>query len=144
MNSTHSAPALRSPFRIAGMGLLALVVVGCSGRGDVSGKVSYNGKPVVFGTVLILAKDRSHQGEIKTDGSYSVSGVAVGTVRVAVNSPNPKKIELYPNKNPEFKQDPYPDVPGWFAIPKQYEAVETSGLTYTVNGGSNTIDIELK
>jgi hypothetical protein len=125
-----------------GLALLVLTVAGC--RGDVSGKVLYKNKPLVFGTVLIQGKDGLRQGNIERDGSYTVRDLATGEVRVAVNSPNPKGIQLYPNKNPQYKQEPYPDVPGWFAIPKRYEAVDTSGLTYTIKRGSNTIDIELK
>ena len=124
--------------------LLALTAVGCLRRGDVSGKVTYKGKAVVFGTVLMQGQDGLRQGNIAPDGSYTVKAVAVGVAGVAVNSPNPKKIELYPNKNPKFKQEPYPDVPGWFPIPAKYEDVGKSGLTYTVKGGNNTHDIELE
>jgi hypothetical protein len=124
--------------------LPVLTAAGCQGRGNVHGKVTYNGKPVVFGTVLFHGKDGLRQGNISPDGSYAVRDVAAGEARAAVNSPNPRGIELYPNKNPKYKQEPYPDVPGWFAIPNKYEDVSTSGLSYTIKGGSNQIDIELK
>jgi hypothetical protein len=127
----------------AALGLWTILAVGCAGRGDVSGKVTYQGKPVVFGTILIQGRDGPHQGNIERDGSFTVRGVPVGEVRVAVNSPNPKGIQLYPNKNPQYKQEPYPDVPGWFGIPKKYESVESSGLVYTIKGGMNTIEVEL-
>jgi hypothetical protein len=143
MHSTRSA-LVRFGVRVAGIALLTLAVVGCQRRGDVSGKVTYKDKPVVFGTVLIQGRDGLRQGNIAPDGSYTVRDVAAGEVRVAVSSPNPKGIQLYPNKNPNYPQDPYPDVPGWFPIPQQYEKVETSGLTYTIRGGTNTINIELK
>ncbi|HXG09397.1 MAG TPA: hypothetical protein VNK04_06375 [Gemmataceae bacterium] len=109
----------------------------------MSGKVTYQGKAVPFGTVLIQGRDGiARQGNIATDGSYTVRGVVVGEARVAVNSPNPRSIQLVSQGGE--KQEPYPDVPGWFPIPKQYEKVETSGLTYTIKRGQNTIDIELK
>ncbi len=141
MSCTRSA-AVRFRILVGGIALLALTAIGC--RGNVSGKVTYKDKPVVFGTVLIQGRDGLRQGNIAPDGTYSVRDVATGEARVAVNSPNPKGIQLYPNKNPQYKQEPYPDVPGWFALPKHYEAVESSGLTYTIKGGSNTINIELK
>lgn len=141
-------PRTRRPFRlrpIVVMGLLTMFVVGCQGRGDMSGKVTYKGKPVPFGTVLVQAHDGSaHQANIELDGRYSVPGVLTGSVRVAVNSPNPKGITLVPRKNPNNKSQPFPDVPGWFAIPNKYETVATSGLTYTIKGGANPIDIELQ
>lgn len=128
----------------AGMAALAAALVGCSGRGDATGKVTYKDKAVVFGTVLFLGRDGPRQGNIAPDGSYTVRGIATGQARVAVNSPDAKGIQLYPNKNPKYKQEPYVSPPGWFPIPKQYESVETSGLVYTIRGGTNTINIELK
>ena len=142
--ATSSKPSRgASRFRLIAAALLVLMLVGC-GRGDMSGKVTFQGKPVVFGTVMVHGKDGLRQGAIQPDGSFTVHDIATGEARVSVNSPNPKSIDLYPNKNPNFKQEPYPDVPGWFAIPGKYGEVETSGLTYTIRGGNNAIDIELK
>jgi hypothetical protein len=136
--------SVRSLFRpVAGISFLALVALGCQGRGDVSGKVTYQNKPVKFGTVLIEGSDgNAGQGNIEEDGSYFVPGIVTGQARVAVNSPNPKSITLVAKR--DKKPEPYPDVPGWFAIPKQYENPSTSGLTYTIKRGENKIDIELK
>jgi hypothetical protein len=128
---------------VAPFGLLALVALGCQGTGDLSGKVTFQSKPVVFGTVLVEGSDgKIAQGNIEADGSYAVRGVALGQARVAVNSPNPKSITLVAKrgKTPQ----PYPDVPGWFPISKQYEKPSTSGLTYEIKGGTNAINIELK
>ena len=81
---------------LAGIGLLALATVGC-GTGDVSGKVTYKDKPVPFGTVLFEASDGTiKQGNIGSDGGYSIRGVTTGTARVAVNSPNPNSSEMTP------------------------------------------------
>ena len=134
----------RRGLAILGIGLMALVSIGCQGRGDVSGRVTFQGKPLVFGTVLFAASDgNSFQANIDKDGRYTVRGLRVGDARVAVNSPNPKGITLV-YKDPKKKPAPYPDAPGWFAIPNRYETVATSGLTYTIKGGENTIDIELQ
>jgi hypothetical protein len=124
-----------------------LLVLGCGGRGDVSGKVTYKGKPVPFGTVLFEGSDGNlSQGNIRADGSYSVSPpVATGEAKVAVNSPNPKSSDLIPiNRDGAPPLKPPPDIPGWFPIPKEYGTPSTSGLTYTIKRGPNTIDIELK
>jgi hypothetical protein len=32
----------------------------------------------------------------------------------------------------------------WFALPKQCELANTSGITTTIHGGDNAFDIELK
>ena len=131
--------------QVVGAAVLALVVAGCQSHGNVTGKVLYKNKPVVFGTVLVQGSDgNARQGNIGTDGSFTVRGVAVGSVKVAVNSPNPRGITLVPPKDPNKKQEPYPDVPGWFEIPKKYDSVSTSGLSYQIKGGGNAIDIELQ
>ena len=56
---------------------------------------------------------------IEADGSYFVPGIRPGEARVAVNSPNPKAIQVY-SKNPNGKPEGYGDVQGWFAILQQY------------------------
>ncbi len=110
----------------------------------MSGKVLYKDKPLVFGTVLLEGPDGlARQANIGKDGSYTATGLAPGTVRVAVNSPNPKNIQLF-CKDPDKKPAPYPDAPGWFAIPKKYEKIATSDLTIPLKGGSNAVDIEMK
>jgi hypothetical protein len=143
MTCTYCASA-RSRFRpVAWISFLTLAVLGCQGRGDVSGRVTFQNKPLKFGTVLIEGSDgNAGQGNIEADGSYFVPGITTGQARVAVNSPDPKSITLVGKR--DKKPEPYPDVPGWFAIPKQYEKTATSGLTYTIKGGTNKIDIELK
>ena len=39
---------------------------------------------------------------------------------------------------------PRPEIVGWFPIPKKFDLVSTSGLTYPVKGGKNEINVELK
>lgn len=132
-------------YHVLGIALLVLIAVGCQRQGDVTGKVLYKSKPLVFGTVFIEGSDgNAGQGNIAQDGSFTVRGIATGTAKVAVNSPNPKGIALIPPKDPAKKQEPYPDIAGWFEIPNQFGSVDTSGLTYKIKGGLNEIDIELK
>jgi hypothetical protein len=137
---------VRSRFRPGvAIGLLTLAVAGCQSRGDVAGKVTYKGKPLVYGTVLFVGSDRgSVQGIIQSDGTYSAPGLAIGEAQVAVSSPNPKIIgSMATWKDPKKKPKPL-EVPGWFEIPARYADSITSNLTITVKGGSNTFDIDLK
>jgi hypothetical protein len=146
MNPTRSAP-LRPRFRpVLGIGLLALVAVGCQSKGDVAGKVTFNGKPLVYGTVLLEGSDGPPvQAKIQGDGSYSARGLPVGEVRIAVNSPDPKSVGSHTRfKDPAKQPPPPPDVPGWFEIPQKYSTTTTSGLTRPITGGSNEVNIELK
>jgi hypothetical protein len=125
---------------------LLTLVVGCGGTGDVSGKVTYKGKSLVFGTVQFEASDKTlKQGNIEKDGSYSIQGVPVGEAKVAVNSPNPKSGDFQPlQREGRPAPPPRPEIPGWFPIPADYQDLSKPRLTYTIKSGQNPIDIELK
>ncbi|MGL6094428.1 MAG: hypothetical protein ACRC7O_01330, partial [Fimbriiglobus sp.] len=79
---------------IALAGLLAAVAVrGCpdthGGTETIAGKVASGGKTVVSGTVTVLGSDnRVYQTPIRADGSYELTGVPTGPVRIAVTSTN--------------------------------------------------------
>ena len=126
------------------LSVLTLVAVGCAGRGDVSGKVSYKGKALVWGTVQLEAADKTFkQANIESDGSYSIPGVPVGEARVAVASENPQSSAFMPlHAGPKFQ--PAKPITGWFPIPSDYQDINKAKMTYTVNRGPNTYDIDLK
>lgn len=130
----------------AAVALLALVALGCGGRGDVSGKVTYQGKPLVSGTVQFEASDKSFkQVTIKEDGSYSLQGLSVGEAHVAVNSPNPNGGDFQPLvREGQPPPPPRPVVHGWFPIPPDYQDLSKPKLSYPIKSGPNVIDIELK
>jgi hypothetical protein len=134
------------PSRFAPAFLFILLLAGCGGTGDVSGKVTYKGKLLVFGTVQFEASDKSFkQGNIDRDGSYFIEGVPVGEAKVAVNSPNPKGGDFQPlHREGRPPRPPRPDIPGWFPIPAEYQDLSKPRLTYTVKSGQNAIDIDLK
>ena len=145
MGPTSSAPA--RPFRpLLAVALLTLVSLGCGGTGNVSGKVTYQGKVLVFGTVQFEGSDgRIRQANIERDGHYTVREVAPGEAKVAVSSRNPKSSDFIPmQREGAEKRPPPPDIPGWFRIPEKYETTFNSGLTYTIKPGSNQIDIKLE
>jgi hypothetical protein len=130
------------------LGVLALAAAGCQGKGDVGGKVSYKGKPLVWGTVTFEGKDGGlHHCNIDKDGSYSVSGVSLGEAKVAVSSINPKSsdfVAIQREGSTKPKPPPRPAVTGWFPIPEKYDTPHKSGLVYTIKTGENKIDIELE
>jgi hypothetical protein len=145
MSTHHRAPRRAFHRRLISLGVVALVAVGCQGKGDVAGKVTYHGKTVVFGSVLFEASDGSlRQGNIGRDGRYSVSGVTTGDAKVAVSSRNPNSADFVTlQRDGGKKPPPRPDIPDWFPIPDKYDAPYKSGLTYTINRGENKIDIAL-
>ena len=149
-------PFFSSRHQLFGLGAFALLAVaGCGARtGDVTGTVTYQGKTVASGTVIIAGSDDlPYYGVLKEDGSFVVSKVPLGLARIAVVSPGPddgknvgsilqmtKKGLAKPAARPPFRGDP----DKWFPLPKEYRDFDTSGLTVTVTGGVNNRDILLK
>ena len=132
-------------FRAVLVVTLLTPIAGCGRTGDVSGQVSFKGKPLVCGTVQFEASDKTFkQGIINRDGSYSIDGVPVGEAKVAVNSPNPKSGDFQPlHREGRPPPPPRPEIPGWFPIPTEYQDLSKPRLTYTIKAGENKIDIEL-
>lgn len=134
-----------------------LAAAGCgTNTTDVSGKVTFQGKPVVYGTVVLIGSDGiPKSGAIQPDGSYRVSGVAVGAAKVAVTSPRPPSGAQVPKKQGRDAEDddkilppPPPPAPpevikNWVTLPEKYGNPETSNLTATIKAGE-PLEIDLK
>src|SRR5215831_13285234 len=83
---------LRMEWRLAFLLVTVLTLSSCASakRGDVHGKVSYGGRPIIYGSVVLIGSDDMPvTGRINADGTYAVAGVPAGAVRVAVVSPDP-------------------------------------------------------
>ncbi|MFO0951158.1 MAG: hypothetical protein U0835_08400 [Isosphaeraceae bacterium] len=142
---------------------LALLVAGCGGDpskpklGRVSGKVTYQGKPVTKGLVTFVPSSgpgtqtgQSAVGEIGGDGSYSLTtfengdGAVLGQHVVIVQARE---------EDPAIEGGsmPIPDAKGRINIkppkhlvPEKYASTESSPLKFEVKEGSNALDLELK
>src|SRR5436305_700153 len=84
-------PATRARGPIGLLAAAALALAGCGGgTGTLTGKVTFQGKPVVFGTVTAQAADGTRRvGNIEPDGTYTVLAVPAGTMQPAVTCPEP-------------------------------------------------------
>jgi hypothetical protein len=144
---------------VAGLGLIVLAIVGC-GRpstsdvtGDVSGKVTYAGKPLPSGIIVFVGLDGTHvPSQIHLDGSYVAQRVPVGTAQITVNTPwerfqaQQKQVQQNQGRRAprpvgrllDSRGQPIP-----VKIPAKYGDVHQSGLTYTVRKGSQIHDIDL-
>jgi hypothetical protein len=127
---------------------LGLAGAGCGGGlGDISGKVTFQNKTVVTGTVTVIGSDSlPYYGPIDKDGFYTVEKVPVGEAKVGVTSMDPRGVGLRPGapKRPVEKGKSDIDPKLWFPIPPRYGDFNNSGLTLTVKRGPNTYNIELK
>ena len=134
-------------FRFGALGVfgaVCLALAGCgAGTGELTGKVTYNDKTVCSGTVIIAAADGTSQtGPIQDDGTYTVTGIPAGTVKIGVNSPDPRSVKVAQRKKDE--KPPPADGSGWLQLPPKYADPKDSGLTATVKSGKNDFSIELK
>lgn len=77
---------------------IVAIAIGCfamirAGRNELAGSVTSGGRPVVYGTVTVVASDgRVYTAPLQADGTYRIASVPPGPVRVAVSSPNPRSI----------------------------------------------------
>src|SRR5437762_12233392 len=84
---------LSVPLLVAG----CLALAGCKG-GDlpatVSGKVTYHGRPVTSGVVVLVGPDgkTSDPGPVRPDGTYTIQHAPAGTVKVSFNNPPPPVV----------------------------------------------------
>ena len=143
------ARSLLSSWRSAALlALVALVPVGCgASTGAVSGTVTYKGNPVTSGEVsIIVAEGPSRSAQITPEGTYSMTGVPPGDVTIIVVAS--KIISETPPKPPSADGTDVKPLPIKMRtvslVPQKYNEPSTSDLKFTIKGGSQTIDLELK
>jgi hypothetical protein len=132
-----------------------LVLAGCSGKADVTGKVIHQGKTVLFGTVIMQGPDGIPMtGMIQSDGTYVVQGVASGKVLIGIVSRDPGVLGGNKGRRRVDKGDanggnlettvtPIIERSKWFPIPQKYEDPVQSGIQAKIGSGSVSYDINL-
>lgn len=123
--------------------LAFLCVTGCGSEfgATVSGVVTLDGNPVTPGRVTFAPAEPTAlpaAGKLDIDGSFELltqkkPGLAPGTYKVSVQALRPPDV-------PKGQRTFTPSEP---LVPEKYLSVKTSGLEFTVEPGSNTIDIPL-
>jgi hypothetical protein len=138
--------------------VLSLAGLGCgTGKGDVTGKVTYQNKPLTFGTVTIQASDGAmFQGNIESDGTYTVRDVPVGEAKVAVSCVDPNESkkakalagrgggEGKASKGGKTAQSPDEIESKGSLIPEHYGDIAKSPLRVKVEKGVTNNDIPLQ
>ncbi len=97
--------------------------------GTVSGKVTYDGKPLSIGFVTFVGLDkRTYSANIQPDGTYTLKkGLPVGRYRVTID-----KSTSPPAKDQKVIE-----------IPPSYQSADTTPLMVEIVRGKNTADIRL-
>jgi hypothetical protein len=132
--------------------LLAVLLAagGCGGRyASVSGKVTYRGRTVTSGSVLLKSADdeRVEAAPILPDGTYRLRRAPLGQVGVGVDNPPPSRpavarAALDPSEAAEVREAAA-QARNFVAVPPRYRDPGSSGITTTLKGGENTFDIAL-
>jgi hypothetical protein len=140
--------------------LVAVFLGGCSKPpGSVSGRVSYKGKDLSYGTIVFVSQDNQvKQGDIDEDGSYKIENVPAGPAKVAVVVERAPELTGGPRMQAGKMGGPAGEVAGdknygksgrktvkksTIQVPERYRDPEKSGLTYTVKSGQNQKDFDL-
>lgn len=132
--------------------LTLLVLTGCgSGSAVVSGTVTYRGKPVPGGSVILYCSDKQIvRGTIGPDGRYTIPNVPAGSavVTVQTHARVPAGLKLRQNLPPSVDSPTPPaaatSADGAVLIPPRYALPEESGLVVVIDRGQVAYDIDLK
>ena len=135
------------------IGLVAIVgPIGCGPKSiTVSGRVTFNGKPLTGGSVILYCQDEQIvRGIIGPDGTYVIPNVPRGVCRVTVktHTPIPPGFSLKQHL-PPVEEGPTPPIvmrsklQADIAIPERYGIPEESGLTIRVDKAQTIYDIAL-
>lgn len=120
-----------------------LLAGGCGGGGDrpasVSGRVTYNGKSVTSGTVVLLSTDgkASDPAAVQPDGTFSIAKAPAGTVKVVFDNPPPPRVDRRLPANDPEAQAASAGAGRYVLTPPHYKDPTKSGLTLELKSGKN-------
>jgi hypothetical protein len=151
MRIEHGLTRARASRR-AWLPLLLILLAGCGGKtSSVSGKVTFQGRPLEGGSVILYCEDKQIvRGLIGPDGTYTIPNVpkGVATVTVKAHAPIPAGFQLK-QQLPPSKDGPRPPLTEKIAgepdaVPECYGLPEESGLQVQVGPGRVVFDIDLR
>jgi hypothetical protein len=139
----HPFRSSARPRLAALLALLSCSVAGCgSGLAEVSGTVSYKGKPLPSGTIQFLGQDGiPRAGRIQPDGTFSVQ-VPVGEAKIIVSRDEPAAPGPA-GRAASGGRRPAPPTPSADQLPRRYSDWDASRLTVVVKRGKTTQDFAL-
>lgn len=139
---------------------LMLMTTGCGSKSTITGTVTFHGAPMPAGTILFVPDNGAPPvtAPIK-DGKYTAERVPAGTVKISIASNHNDKPATLMMANMMSKMGPPPNVPiptkarqalerslqfkKGFRISPRYADPALSGLTCTIESGSQTKDFQL-
>ena len=130
----------------------SIFLVGCGNSGaTIEGKVRYKGAPLTTGSVTFNSDGVIRTASIDKDGTYRIQDCPPGEVKIAIAV----HVVKVPTTPPAGAAPPKVNMPGKPGTPEQnavapvqidakYQNANTSGLTYPVQAGTQSYDIDLK
>jgi hypothetical protein len=128
-------PSISHRSIVAMIGLAFLALAGCGPQvGTVQGKVTYRGKVVPGGVVVLLTSDnQAIHCPIDKDGSYTAPNIRCGPARFVVLNPPPPVVGA---------GEPLPPTRDF--LPKRFENPDEVNLSLNVQPGLQTFNLDLK
>jgi len=149
------AQAARGQLRAWLVPAALLLLAGCGeGKGDISGVVTVKGDPLPFGKITFTSENKYHKtiSAFIIRGKYTIQDFPAGPAKVSIESlrpPTKEQIEKAKKDPPLGVEQPIPPelTEGaplkYVPISGKYADAEKSGLTYTVERGSQPKDFDL-
>jgi hypothetical protein len=140
--------------------VLATTFTGCGGdkpRGTVHGTLKYQGKPLSGCTIILMASDnQTHRAETTKDGTYTLTGVVYGPVKVSIQQ-EVARVPIRPqfdarsgkgnmSESKDASAPPPPNVAPKlaFTLPALYADPTNSGLSFEMNSPDQEWNADLK
>lgn len=141
-----------APALVVGIAALACLS-GCQAKtSSVSGKVTYEGKPVAGGSVILYCQDKQIvRGIIGTEGNFTIPNVPLGTATATVHAHTqvPPGLQFKQKRIPPVIDGPIPpridpaNAGAAALIPERFGVPEESGLNLTVDRPRLVFNIDL-
>jgi hypothetical protein len=145
--------ALKVPARYVSLlvfSISTIALVGCGSKGasdSVSGKVTMNGQ-IVAGQVIFITSDKKEiASPITAEGVYTINNPPKGEVQIIVKgavAPGGPVARPIPKGDKTPGEPPPSPMASSGATPPAKYAQAGNGLKFTVTGGQQTYDIDLK
>ncbi len=125
------------------------IALGCSSPkpklATLSGKVTYKGKPVSVGAIYFHGPaDELAMGNLQEDGTFTATDLPIGQVRVSLRVQDPGVYAQQLKAPATLEMPKSKDGDKVTSLPNQYSDPATSGLTYTIDPTTTTLDITIE
>ena len=121
----------------------AFILAGCGGsqNAEVSGTVTFDGKPIENGSIVFLSADGNGPttGGTIENGKYSVQNVPVGLCKIQIKAAKETtKMKMYDDPKAEWVQKAGEEM-----LPPKYTDEKATELNFEVKSGKNEKDFSL-